>query len=329
MCRLVVAAVTLIGAAMSVKAGPGDLFPERVADFGTTPKGSVQVHYFRFTNTTNQTLRIGTPRVSCGCTTATVSKNTVAPGESAAVIAYMDTRRIPTANTLKSVLIYVPFLSPVPEEVTLRVQTVARDDLLMSPDKLAFGDVKAGAGATLSTQVTFVGDPDWQILEATSTGAYIKPEFKLDSRRGGVVTYTVTATLKTDCPVGNWASEIYLKTSNPAVSKLRIPVTVNVIPVLAVTPEAAVFGKLSVGQPTEKKLTLRSLTPLKILEVRGTDDELKVTIDRSTSSTTHTIVVAANPKTAGGFIRAVEIVTDSKEQPNLIIPVTAQVVDKK
>jgi hypothetical protein len=329
MRRLVAAAVTLLGAAISAQAGPGDLFTERVADFGTTPKGSVQVHYFRFTNTTNQTLTIGTPRVSCGCTTATVSKNTVAPGETAAVIAYMDTRRIPTANVLKSVLIYVPFLAPVPEEVILRVQTVARDDLLMSPDKLAFGEVKASAGATRSTQVTFVGDPDWQILEATSTGAYIKPEFKLDSRRGGVVTYTVTATLDKDCPVGNWASEIYLKTSNPAVSRLRIPVTVNVLPVLAATPEAAVFGKLPVGQPTEKKLTLRGLAPFKILEVRGTDDELRVTADRRTSSATHTIVVAANPKTTGGFVRAVEIVTDSKEHPTLIIPVTAQVVDKK
>ena len=103
-------------------------------DFGVSPKGTILVHYFRFTNTTKQPLTLGNPRVSCGCVSAAVSTNQVAPGETAAVIAYMDTRRIPTPNTTKSVLVYVHSSAPVQEEVTLRVQTVARDDLMMSPD---------------------------------------------------------------------------------------------------------------------------------------------------------------------------------------------------
>src|SRR5438067_586083 len=127
MNRLLLAVAGLLGTAASAWAGPGDLFGEKVMDFGTTPKGTVLVHYFRFTNTTNQTITVGNPRVSCGCVSASVSKNSIAPGESAAVIAYMDTRRIPTPNVTKSVLVYVPFLAPTQEESTLRVQTVARD----------------------------------------------------------------------------------------------------------------------------------------------------------------------------------------------------------
>ena len=115
-------------------------------DFGVSPRGTILVHYFRFTNTTNQPITLGNPRVSCGCVSAAVSTNRVAPGESAAVIAYMDTRRIPTPNVTKSVLVYVPFLAPVHEEVVLRVQTVARDDLMMSPDTLAFRIREEGAG---------------------------------------------------------------------------------------------------------------------------------------------------------------------------------------
>lgn len=313
----------------AVGAGPADLFTERVADFGTTAKGSVLVHYFRFTNTTDKTLVLGTPRVSCGCVTATLSKSTVAPGETAAVVAYMDTRRIPTANVTKSVLIYVPFLSPVQEEVTLRVQTVARDDLLISPDRLAFGTVKFHTGGTQTTRVTFLGDPEWKILEAHSSGAYVRVDYREESRRGQVVTYVVTATLDQACPVGNWVSEVILKTSNPAVARLRIPVTVQVVPSLSVNPDAVALGDVPVGVAVERKLLLEAPAPFRILDIKGTDDELLVTVDRSVSSRSHEVMVAASPKTAGGLRRAVEIVTDYPDAPAVVILVTGRVVEVK
>ena len=330
MNRLLLTLGALLGTAASAWAGPGpsDLFTDKVADFGVSPKGTVLVHYFRFTNTTTQTLTLGTPRVSCGCTSATVSKNTVAPGETAAVIAYMDTRRIPTPNVTKSVLVYVPFTSPTQEEVTLKVQTIARDDLMMSPDVLGFGSVKAGTGGKMTTKVTFMSDPNWSITEATSTGGYVKAEVKQDSRNGNMVTYEVTATLDKDCPVGAWISDINLKTSNAAVAKLRIPVNVTVTSAVAITPDSAAFGDLSVGVETEKKITLEGTTPFKILEVKGADEQLKVVVDKTDASAVHTIVLAANPKATGGFTRTVEIVTDNKEQPKLIIPVTAKVIGK-
>jgi len=329
MKHLAYAVAVLLGTAASALAGPGDLFTEKVMDFGTTPRGTVLVHYFRFTNNTTQTLNLGTPRVSCGCTSASVSKAQVAPGETAAIIAYMDTRRIPTPNITKSVLVYVPFLSPTQEEVTLRVQTVARDDLMMSPDTIAIGNVKAGAGGKMSTKVTFMSDPSWKITEATSTGGFVKAEFKEESRSGSMVTYEVTALLDPACPAGNWVSDIHLKTSNAAVAKLRVPVTVNVTaPQVAITPESATFGNLPMGVEMEKKITLKSGKPFKILEVKGADEQLKVTVDKNASSEVHTIVVAANAKAIGGFTRMVEITTDDKDQPKLIIPVTAKVVEK-
>jgi len=334
MKSLLLVAAAVVGTSASAWAGPGDLFTEKEMDFGTTPKGTVLVHYFRFTNTTKETLTLGTPRVSCGCTSAAVSTNKVAPGESAAVIAYMDTRRIPTPNVTKSVLVYTPiFTSTGAEEVTMKVTTVARDDLAMSPDVLAFGTVKSGAGAKLSTKVTFMSDPNWKITEATSTGGFVKAEFKEDSRSGSMVTYEVTATLAKDCPAGNWVSDINLKTSNAAVAKLRVPVTVSVAAApasagVAASPESAAFGDVKLGATAEKKITLKGAAPFKILEVKGADEQLKVVIEEDKASATHTLVLAANPTKVGGFTRTVEIVTDSKEQPKLVIPVTAKVVEK-
>ena len=114
----------------------------------------------------------------------------------------MDTRRIPTSNVPKAVTIYVPFLGTNPEEVTLRVQTVCRDDLIMSPDTLAFGQVKKGQGAKVSTKVTFTSDPRWAVTESTSTGGFVQVAHKLESRQGNTVTYEVTAYLDKDCPAG-------------------------------------------------------------------------------------------------------------------------------
>jgi hypothetical protein len=331
MNRLLLSLAGVVTTAMSAWAGnpnPSEMFTEKEMDFGTSAKGTVLVHYFRFTNNTNQTLTLGSPRVSCGCTSAALSKNSVAPGETAAVIAYMDTRRIPTANVTKSVLVYVPFIAPTQQEVTLRVTTVARDDLMMSPDTLALGTIAKGQTGKVTTKVTFMSDPNWKVTEATSTGAYVKADIKEESRSGSLVTYEITATLDKDCPAGNWCSDINLKTSNAAVAKLRIPVTVNVVTPVAVTPENAAFGNLPMGTATEKKLTLQSVTPFKILDVKGVDEQLKVVIEKNDASPVHTIILAANPKEPGGFKRTVEIITDNKEQPKIIIPVTAKVIEK-
>jgi Protein of unknown function (DUF1573) len=309
-------------------AGPGDLFEEKAKDFGVSPKGTMLVHYFRFTNTTKQTITVGQPRVSCGCVTPAMSKYTIAPGETAAVIAYMDTRRIQYAGVTKSVIIFVPFQSPTFEEVALRVTTVTRDDLLMSPDTLAFGTVTKGKGGKLTTKVTFTSDPNWTVNKVTSTGGYVSAEAKQHSRSGSIVTFEITGTLDPTCPAGNWTSDLFLETSNAAVAKLRIPVTVNVVAAVAASPEAVSFTSLKMGTAQEQKVTLQSGTPFKILEINGIDDQLSVKVNKDVAQATHTVVISATPKAAGDFTRNVEIVTDNKDQPKIIVPVTAKVVNK-
>ncbi len=267
--------------------------------------------------------------MSCGCVTPAVTKNRLAPGESAVVIASMDTRRIQNAGVTKTVIVFVPFMTPSFEEVALKVTTVTRDDLMMSPDVLAFGTVTRGKGGKATTKVTFTSDPNWEVKKATSTGAYVTPEFKLASRVGTTVTYDVTAELDKDCPAGNWTSDIYLETSNAAVAKLRIPVTVAVTAPVAASPEAVSFGDVKMGTaPTEKKVTIQSTTPFKILGVKGADDELSVSVDQDAAQAVHTVTLSATPKSAGGFARKVEILTDNKEQPTVIVQVTAKGVAK-
>jgi hypothetical protein len=325
MTRFVLGVVCVLAFSGLALAGPTDMFAEKEKDFGVSPKGTVLVHYFRFTNNTKNTVTLGQPRVSCGCVTPALTKATVAPGETAAVIAYMDTRRIPHAGVTKTVIVYVPFHSPVFEEVALKVTTVTRDDLLMSPDTIAFGTTTKGKTPKATTKVTFTSDANWEVKKATSTGAYVIPEFKLASRNGTTVTYEITANLDKDCPAGNWTSDIYLETSNAAVAKLRIPVTVNVVAPVAASPETVAFGNVRMGSTPEQKVTIQSSTPFKILAVKGADDQVTVKIDKDAAQAVHTVVIAATPRAPGGFTRMIEIVTDNKDQPSIVVPVTAKV----
>jgi hypothetical protein len=328
MSRFVLAVAAIAATCSLATAGPADLFEERVKDFGTTPRGPVLVHYFRFTNTTNQPLTMGQPRVSCGCTSAAILATRLAPGETTAVVAQMDTRRIQTPYVTKAVTIYVPFYGTNPEEVTLRVQTVCRDDLIMSPDTLTFGQVKRGQGGQVSTKVTFTSDPNWVVAESKSTGGYVRVSHKLESRQGNTVTYEITATLDKDCPAGNWCSDVYLRTSNAAVAQLRIPVTVHVTSPVAVSPEAVRLGEVALGSPSEQQVTVQAAAPFKIVRVNGTDEQVAVKVDTQESKPVHVLTLSVSPKLAGGFARNVEILMDNQEQPRVVVQVTAKVVGR-
>src|SRR5262245_23724738 len=120
MTRILMAVTAFAMSAGIAAAGPNDYFSEKVKDFGVSPRGPVLTHFFFVTNTSKQNVTLGQPRVSCGCTSAHVYQAVLKPGESTAVAAYMDTRRITYSNSVKAVTVYVPFLQPTFEEVQLK-----------------------------------------------------------------------------------------------------------------------------------------------------------------------------------------------------------------
>lgn len=328
MRRGVVGLLMLGIAALPVQGGARDYFTEFEKDFGTTPRGPVLIHYFIVKNTSNQNVNIGAPRVSCGCVSASMLKYNLAPGESTAVYTAMDTRRIPQAGVVKAVTVYVPFFGMVNEEVALRVQAIARDDLVMSPDALAFGNVRMGKGGTATVKYTLYHQPNWQITEITSNGAYIKPELKQVEKSANTVTYEVTAALDPKCPVGNWFAEVWMKTNAPGIEKIRIPVTVNVTTPISVTPDVVDLKDLPLGKETEHRVMLQGTQAFKVLQVKGVDDIIGVKAGSEESRPSHTLTITLKPKEPGDLSKTLEILTDHKEMPNVTLPIKA-VVPKK
>jgi len=332
MWRFVYTITMVAGFTASASAGAPDYFPEKSKDFATTSIGPVLVHYFPITNTTKDTLKLGTPRIGCGCVAASLLKAQLEPGETTHVVAYMDTKKIPThqRNTFKTVTVTVPFLNPVPEEVVLKVSCVAREDLFFSPDSLAFGSVQKSAGGKVSMKVTLFNQPKWEIKDAKSNGKFVKVETKSANKGNGEISYEVIATLDPDCPKGNWMSEVFLTTNGVGVEKIRIPVTVTVTESIAVSPSEVSFGDVNSSKtPSTQQVTLTGDAPFKILEVKVPNGSVSVTQVTEGSRAAHVLKVNMAAETEGKVKQTIEIVTDSKTQPKLIVNVSALVLVKK
>lgn len=323
-------AAVLVAAASAVAAAP-DYFTEKEKDFGVTAVGPVLVHYFPIKNTSNQTVSMGTPRIQCGCVSVTLMKGQLAPGETTYLAAYMNTAKIPAQQigTNKSVTVSVPFLTPNYEEVVLKVTTVARPDMVWSTnDGVTFGTVVKGKPATATMKVTLFNNPKWEVKEAKSSGIYVKAEVKeaKDSNRAaGQVTYEITATVDEKCPAGNWMSDLTLTTNAVGIEKMRVPVTVNVVPAISVSPEAVKFGALPMGDAKTFDVTVQGLQPFKVLEVKGGDDTIHVTPKTDGARHQHTLKVDVKAAAAGDLTREIQIVTDSKDMPTVVLPVSYSV----
>lgn len=286
------------------------LFEERSRDFGSVPHGPTLTHPYRLTNKGNTTLHISGVRVSCGCVTAQILQSDLEPGQSTAILAQMDTRKF---TGPKSVTIYVQFDRPQWEEVQLTIQSNSRDDVTLSPDAISFGQIKRGTAPSATLTLSLLGNGQWQALDARADSNYVQPVLKEQKRDGSEVVYQLTAKLRQDVPVGKWYSDIWVRTTNPAIPKVRVPLTVEVEPALNVTPPATLLGQVKLGETAERKVVVRGAKPFRIVSVKGGDAQLSVRDISTESKQVHVLTVALKATKAGEQAWTLHVLTDSKE----------------
>lgn len=302
--RIAVLLISLATAA-AAQAGAEAYFEEKAFDFGPTPRGPQLVHHFRFTNKGDAPVSITRIRSSCNCITATAPAEKVKPGESAAVTIRMDTRRFAGAKTET---VYVVFAGPPVEEVPLKVQAQAREEFTLSPDKFAFGKVGKGTAATATVRATLAGDPAWEVSEAKADSEHVKVAVKKGTTKGAYVTYEITATLAGGLPAGRFETDVWLKTSNADVGKVRIPVAVEVGAAVSASPSAVAFGEVKVGQAAERNVLVRGEKPFRIKSIKGADAGVEVSGAGDEAKAVHVLKVAFKPQKPGDVSRSVEIV---------------------
>ncbi len=298
------------------------LFDELSKDFGSVPRGPTLVHHFRLVNTTAGPISIAQLRVSCGCVTAQPMKNTLLPGEETAILARMDTTRF---SGSKSVTIYVVFGRPAVDEVRLLLSAVCREDFNLSPDTLAFGQMRKATTATVATTITFYGNNAVQITDVRSETNYIQPNLQEVSRKKNVTVYQLTAHLRNDAPVGKWYSDIWLKTNNGNLPQIRVPVTVEIESALSVSPEVVVLGPIKTNTEAERRVIVRGVKPFRITSIEGSDEQIQVEESNPDEKKVHVVSVRLKGGQAGNLHRTVRLFTSLTEDNEVAFQVQGQV----
>jgi hypothetical protein len=305
------------------------MFEELSKDFGSVPRGPLLNHPFHLTNNTKYTVHITSVRVSCGCTSATALIDTLAPGQSTAVVAQMDTRRF---SGPKSVTIFVQFDRPAWEEVRLWVQANSRDDVSITPDSLGFGAVRRGSSLKVSVTVSLLGDSGWQIQSARCDSNYVLTSLSAARQTDSGVEYQVIAQVRPDTPVGRWYTDVWLATNNPATPRLRVPLTVEIQAPLNLIPTGVVFGQLKAGGVAERKVMVRGAEAFRIKKVEGIDKLVQVRDSNPASKSVHVLTVTVKSPAPGAFNRPIDInrtlrvITDLPDENQIDFKAKAQIL---
>jgi hypothetical protein len=315
--------VALWAAGTSLASWADGMFESLSRDFGSVPRGPLLVHPFRLTNNTGVPVTISNVRVSCGCVTAWALQTELAPGQSTAVMAQMDTRRF---QRDKNVTIYVQFSRPSFEEVRLWVQANSRDDVTVTPDSLAFGQIKKGTSPAARVTIAFMGSDQWRITGLSVESNYVQASLKQLPGNPMEVNYLLTARLRPDTPVGKWYTDVWLRTSNPATPRVRVPLTVEVQSALSLSPSAVLLGQVRAGTVTERKIILRGAQPFRILRVQGVDGQWLVRDSTVRSKPVHVLTITLKAPRPGQLNRTIKIITDLKRDNEIEFQAQAEVM---
>jgi len=245
------------------------------------------------------------------CTSATALKGQLRPGEETSLVVRMDSGKV---NGLKTVYIYVTFSEPQLDEVRLWIQANSRDDVNVTPETLAFGRNKRGAALSQTTTITFYGDVPSEISAVQSESNYVQAKVVAARHGGNEVSYDLTVKLRSDIPVGRWFTDVWVKTNNPMMPRVRVPVTVEIEPPVTLSFTTVSLGDVHVGESSERKLVVRGARPFRITEVEGTDDVIQVKDSSSESKELHVLTVRLKGGTPGDVNRTLKVITDIKDE---------------
>jgi hypothetical protein len=300
-----------------------NLFDELSRDFGSVPRGPTLSHPFRLTNNTNQNVHIANVRVSCGCVSATALKDQLAPGQSTAILAQMDTMRFLGTRT---VTIYVQLDRPRWEEVRLSVRANSRDDVTITPEALAFGQVKHGGSPAATLDISFLGNSEWRVVESRCESNYVQTSLQEIKRDGGEVRYQLIARLRPDTPVGKWYSDVWLKTNSPSSPRVRVPLTVEIESALSLSPANVTLGQVKAGEEANQKIIVRGGQPFRITGIDGTDAQLTVREINADNKSVHVLAVSLKGDNPGELTKLLRVRTDLKGDNEIEFQATAEVV---
>lgn len=245
-------------------------------DFGAVARGSKSEFSFSFQNKYQEDVHISGVRTSCGCVTATVSKNTVKSLESAEILVKLNTSAYSGQRTAT---VTVVIDRPYPAEVQLGVAGFIRQDVVLNPGVVRLGNVTQASGAEAIVEVSHAGRADWQIVDVRSANPHLNVVLEQTQRNAKVVSYRMKVELLKDASAGIIAEDIKLITNDGAQSEISVPLEANVIAALSVSPKLLDLGSVEPAVAVTKKVVIRGQEDIQIEDVLCDDPRFSAQVD--------------------------------------------------
>lgn len=243
------------------------MFKIKRHDFGTVARNSKQVFEFELQNIYKEPIHITGVRASCGCTTPSITKQTLGTWESGAIVAKLNTDSF---LGQKSATLTVTIDKPYPAEVQLQVSGYIRSDVVFSPGVVEFGETDPGVVVEKKVQLAYAGRDDWSVKDIRSNSEHVEVEMKPLARGGGRVNYELTVRLKDNAPAGYLSDHLYIVT-NEGRGNIPLAISGRVMPAVTVSPASLFMGAMEQNQSVTKQLVVRAKKPFRITDIKCED----------------------------------------------------------
>ncbi|KAA5545570.1 DUF1573 domain-containing protein [Roseiconus nitratireducens] len=244
------------------------MFSVQEHDFRTVGRGTKCEYHFEFQNRYQETVHVAAVRSSCGCTTPSVTQDTLQTHESASVVAHFNTD---TFIGQKSALITVVFDKPYYAEVQLKVSGFIRTDVTFDPPEVAFGEIAPGQGTQQDVMITHTGNSNWKITDVRSHCDNLQVQLSPPTTSAGMVRYRMRVNILDTMPEGDVRERLTLVSNDRDFPTTEMSINGRIRPALSVSPAAVSLGTAKPGTTVEKRLLVRGDEAFSITDVRCSD----------------------------------------------------------
>ena len=225
MKQLILACAFLL-IATSALAVPSISVEKPTHDFGTINQGQKVDHLFAIKNRGDEPLTITQIRSSCGCTAATLSTKTIAPGKSGEVKVTFDSTNFADQVTKT---VHLDSNDPRNPSTVLTMQGKIVEIIAATPRTLNLGSLKAGSRKEIMLKLENRGTSTFTVTSVHSPMAAIVGtirEGKVAPGKSGDITVTVAVPRE-----GRFLSGyLTIQTDSPLKRELTVPIYATITP---------------------------------------------------------------------------------------------------
>ena len=307
-----------------------ELGTERSHNFGNVALHAETVHRFAFKNIYKEDVVLASePQSNCSCTKPSASKMVIKSGETAEIIARVDTSG-KTHTGQRKATVTVRFSQPRYAEIQLQIAAYIRTDVIFEPGAVEFGGVGQGTSVSKKVYLQYNGNRNgWSLIGLKNTDNGVKAVAQEVPRQNGRKTYEVTVTLKDTAQPG-YVNDLLLFNTNDggANGQIFIPIRAQVLAPLSAKPSYFQLGVVHPGEQISKNLVIRGSSPFRIEKISSTDSRMKF-LTANQESVVHVIPVTFSAdKTPGAIHQMISVRTSQKEMPEVDISVFGFISDE-